>query len=91
MATSIGYILKGPGGAVVPTLAIFAPSFLFIVLLNPQIQCLRASAWTSSFLDAINVSAVGLIGAVLVRLGQSTLAGWQTCLIVPIVNSWDSI
>lgn len=57
-ATFIGYLTSGATGAAVATAAIFLPSFLFVVALNPVVPRLRRSRWTSAFLDAVNTSVV---------------------------------
>ena len=75
-ATFIGYILAGVPGAIVATLCIFLPSFVFTGLLHPIIPRLRKSRWTAAFLDAINVSAVALMAVVTLSLGRSVLIGW---------------
>lgn len=75
-ATFVGYVLAGVPGAVVATLGIFAPSFLFVAILNPVVPRLRRWPWTAAFLDAINVSAVGLMVAVVAGLATTTLTGW---------------
>lgn len=80
-STFIGYILGGTAGAVVSTIAIFTPSFLFVLILNPWVPRMRESAWTAAFLDAVNASAVGLMAAVIVSLGVTTLTSWQAWLI----------
>ncbi len=80
-STFIGYMLAGTAGAVVSTAAIFAPSFLFVLILNPWVPRLRESAWTAAFLDAVNASAVGLMAAVVISLGVTTLISWQAWLI----------
>ena len=72
-STFIGYLIAGFPGAVVATVAIFIPSFLFVVLLNPLVPRLRASKWASAFLDAVNVSSVALMGVVTLNLSQTTL------------------
>jgi chromate transporter len=72
-ATFIGYIIAGIPGAIVATVGIFLPSFLFVVALNPVIPRLRASKWTSAFLDAINVSAWALMAVVTLQLGVAAL------------------
>ena len=72
-ATFIGYLIAGPAGAVVATVGIFLPSFLFVAAVNPVIAKLRSSRLMAAFLDAANVSALGLMGAMLVRLGESAL------------------
>ena len=70
-STFIGYIIAGIPGAIVATLGIFFPSFIFVLILNPLIPKLRNSAWTSAFLDAVNVSAVGLMAVVTIQLAYS--------------------
>jgi chromate transporter len=72
-ATFIGYIIAGFPGAIVATLGIFLPSFLFVSLLNPLIPYLRNSAWAKLFLDAVNVSAIGLMVVTTLKLGVNSL------------------
>lgn len=83
-ATFIGYVLAGPTGALVATLGIFVPSFLFVLTTNPLIPRLRQSAVASAFLDAVNASAIGLMGAVTVELARHTLIDWGAWLIALI-------
>jgi chromate transporter len=71
-ATFIGYVIGGFPGAIVSTVAITLPSFLFVLMLNPWIPRLRSSKWTSAFLDAINVSAVALMAVVTFQLAVAT-------------------
>ena len=80
-ATFIGYVLAGPAGALVATLGIFGPSFLFVLTTNPLIPRLRQSAVAGAFLDAVNVSAIGLMAAVTVELALHTLTDWGAGLI----------
>lgn len=80
-ATFIGYVISGVPGAVVSTVAIFLPSFFFVTALNPIVPRLRQSPWTSAFLDAVNVSSVALMLAVIVKLGQTTLTDFPAWLI----------
>ncbi|MBD2531213.1 chromate efflux transporter [Nostoc flagelliforme FACHB-838] len=72
-ATFIGYIIAGIPGAIVATIGIFLPSFVFVAALNPLIPRLRASFWTRAFLDAVNVSAVALMVVTTLQLGIATL------------------
>lgn len=80
-AAFIGYVLAGVPGAAVSAAAIFAPSFVFVAILNPIVPRLRRSAWMAAFLDAVNVSAVGLMAAVLVRLTVDVVTGWPAAVI----------
>jgi len=72
-ATFIGYIISGLPGAIVATVGIFLPSFLFVVLLNPVIPWLRKSPWTRGFLDAVNASAVALMIVTTLQIAVKTL------------------
>ncbi len=80
-ATFVGYLLHGWSGALVATCAIFLPSFVLVLLLNPLIPRLRRSPWSADFMDAVNVSALALMAAVVVELGRSTLVTWPSWLI----------
>jgi len=75
-ATFIGYLLAGGVGALVATAGIFLPSFLFVLATNPLIPRIRRSATAASFLDAVNVSSIGLMAAVSVELAAAALKGW---------------
>ena len=72
-ATFIGYIIADIPGAIVATIGIFLPSFVFVAALNPLIPRFRASSWTRAFLDAVNVSAVALMVVTTLQLGTATL------------------
>lgn len=72
-ATFIGYILGGLPGAIVATLAVFLPSFVLVAIVYPFVPRLRASPWTSAFLDGANAAAVGLMGAVGWQLAASSI------------------
>ena len=74
-AAFIGYIVSGGklSWALVAAGAIFLPSFIFVAALNPLLPRLRESEWVASFLDAVNVCAVGLMAAVTIELGYLTL------------------
>ncbi len=77
-ATFIGYILGGPGGAILATIGIFLPAFIFVAISNPWIPKLRKSTWFGSFLNGINVASLGLMAAVCWQLGRETLIDWFT-------------
>ena len=75
-ATFVGYLLAGWLGACVATAAIFLPSFFFVLATSPLIPRIRHLPVTGSFLDAVNVSAIGLMAAVTAELGRAALGGW---------------
>jgi chromate transporter len=80
-ATFIGYLLGGTPGALLATLGIFLPSFIFVAITNPLIPRLRSSTWVSGILDGVNVAALGLMAAVTIQLGRSSLSDPVTVLI----------
>jgi chromate transporter len=80
-ATFIGYLLGGIPGALLATVGIFLPSFVFVAISNPLIPRIRNSTWASSLLDGVNASALGLMAAVTFQLGASSLTDIFTSMI----------
>ena len=72
-ATFIGYLIAGFPGALLATLGIFLPSFLFVAALNPLIARIRRSPYLGPALDGVNVAAIGLMAGVVVQLGEVAL------------------
>jgi chromate transporter len=83
-ATFIGWQLNGVGGALAATAGIFLPAFILVAILNPFIPRLRKFPIISAFLDAVNVTSVALILAVVISLAQTALTGWQNIVIATI-------
>ncbi|TNE62140.1 MAG: chromate efflux transporter [Bacteroidetes bacterium] len=83
-ATFIGYQLNGLSGAFLATAGIFLPSFLFVWALNPLVPRMRSSRILAWFLDCVNMAAVGVMAAVLVKMTAAALVSWQTILIAVI-------
>ncbi len=83
-ATFIGFVVGGWQGALVATLGIFLPSFVFIAIIHPLATTLRRSPWTSTLLDGLNIAAVALMAGVLFQLGQSALTDAVTWIIALI-------
>jgi chromate transporter len=72
-ATFIGFLLGGPWAALVATLAIFLPAFVFVAVSGPIIPRLRQWRWTAALLDGVNVASLGLMAAVTIQLGRAAL------------------
>ncbi|MET8333919.1 chromate efflux transporter [Streptosporangium canum] len=83
-ATFLGYLIAGPIGAFLATVAIFLPSFLFVGLLTRLTDKLRSSDWTSALLDGLNAAALALMAGVSFQLGQSAIIDWLTAAIALI-------
>lgn len=79
-----GYLIDGWRGAVLATLGIFLPSFVFVTATHPLIPWLRRSKWAAPFLDGVNAAALALMVVVTVRLGLEVLDGWYTALLFGI-------
>ena len=80
-ATFIGYLLGGIPAAIIATLGIFLPSYIFVVISNPIIPKLRQSPWAGSLLDGVIVASLGLMAAVTFQLGQASLIDLLTVTI----------
>jgi chromate transporter len=77
-ATFIGYVVAGVPGALLATLGIFLPSFVFVAASSPLIPRMRRSAWAGSFLDGVNVASLGLMATVTWQLGRAALVDGVT-------------
>ncbi len=80
-ATFVGYLVAGPIGALLATIAIFLPSFAFVGLLTRITDRLRSSPWTSALLDGVNATALALMAGVTLQLGRSAIVDPLTALI----------
>lgn len=77
-ATFIGYLLAGSPGAILATVGIFLPAFVFVLASSPLIPRLRRSPWTAGFLDGVNVASLGLMATVTWQLGRAAIMDWLT-------------
>jgi len=83
-ATFIGYILAGVPGALLATLGIFLPSFIFVAVSGPLIPRMRSSPWLGGFLDGVNIAALALMAAVTWQLGRASLIDLPSVVIAAI-------
>ena len=79
--TFIGYQINGLTGAILATIGIFLPSFVFVALLNPLVLKMRHSQLFSVFLDAVNVASVAIILSVCFSMGKDSLTDWRSIFI----------
>jgi len=82
--TFIGYQINGFWGAVVSTVGIFLPSFIFVALLNPLVKKMRGSKLFAAFLNAVNVASIALIIMVCYQMGKDSINDWRTICIAMI-------
>jgi chromate transporter len=68
-STFVGYIVRGPLGAVIATVSIFLPSFVMVIAAAPFFSRLNAFPLFRKAVDGILCSFVGLLVITAVRLG----------------------
>jgi chromate transporter len=83
-ATFIGYFLGGLPGALVATLGIFLPAFLFDAISGPHLQRMRQSPVVAAFLDGVVVASMGLMTVVTWQLAGSALVDPLTLLLAAL-------
>jgi chromate transporter len=72
-ATFIGYVLGGAAGAVIATVGIFLPAFVFVALSGPVVPRLRRSPTAAAMLDGVNVGSLAIMAVVTVHLARASL------------------
>lgn len=80
-ATFIGYVIGGVPGAIVATVGIFAPAFLFVPISGFLIPRIRQSNIASSMLDGVVVGSFALMGVVAWQLGRAAIIDIPTLVI----------
>lgn len=74
-ATFIGYLLAGAPGAVVATIGMFLPAFVFVALSGPLVPWMRRHALASAFLDGVVVGSLALMAVVSATLARGVITG----------------
>jgi chromate transporter len=80
-ATFVGYVLGGLRGAVVATVGIFLPAFLFVALSGPIVPRIRRSPVAGAFLDGVNVGSIALMALVTAQLARAAIVDPWTAAI----------
>jgi len=80
-ATFIGYIIGGLPGALVATVGIFAPGFVFVALSGFLIPRIRRSLMAGAMLDGVVVGSLALMGVVAWQLGRAAIIDVPTLVI----------
>jgi chromate transporter len=73
VATFIGFLVAGIGGALLATLGMFLPGFVLVPFLDRIVVLINQRRWARAFLDGVNSAALGLIAEVAVQLGLVSL------------------
>jgi chromate transporter len=73
VATFIGYILGGWRGALLGTIGMFLPAFIYVGMTAHILPKLRGSPFAGAFLDGVNAAAVALMAFVGFQFARATL------------------
>ncbi len=84
VATFIGYILGGWRGAVLGTIGMFLPAFVYVGMTAHVLPKLRRSLLAGAFLDGVNAAAVALMAFVGFEFARATLVNIPTSLLAGI-------
>lgn len=80
-ATFVGYLRAGAAGAVVATVGIFLPAFVFVALSAPLVPRMRRSRALAAFLDGLSVGSLALMAVVTWELAVGAINGWGSALL----------
>jgi len=83
-ATFIGYLVAGIPGAVVATVGVFVPGFVFVALSGRMIPKLRRSPLAAAILDGVIVGSLALMAVVAWQLGRAAIVDWITLSIAVV-------
>ena len=70
-ATFVGYLTGGFSGAVLATVGMFLPGFIFVLLTHPLLRRMQESKPWRHFLDGVNFAALGLMAGVIWDIGRT--------------------
>lgn len=83
-ATFVGWQVHGIAGAAIATIAIFAPSFVFVGFLGRIVPWMRRRPVARAFLSGVTVASLGLMAGVLVQLADDALTDVVTVVVAAV-------
>jgi chromate transporter len=83
-STFIGYLAAGIPGAIVATVFVFLPSFVFVLLGARYVEQLRNNGPVQAFLSGVSAAVVGVILVVSIDLAREAMVGVSSVAIAAI-------
>ncbi len=80
-ATFVGYLVAGFWGALIATVGIFLPSFIYVLVAAPLLIRHRNNPNVQGFVKGAYAAAIGTILGACVLLGKIAIGDWFTALI----------
>jgi len=91
-ATFVGYLLAGVPGAIVATVAIFLPAFVYVAMSGPIVPRLRQSPIAAGVLDGVNAASLALMALVTWQLASGAfMSAWPVGFAIVtavVVGAW---
>ena len=84
-ATFVGYIAAGIPGAILATVFVFLPSFVFVLLGARYVEQVRNNRPVQAFLSGVSAAVVGVILVVSIDLAREAIVGIPSAVIAAIV------
>jgi chromate transporter len=81
MGTFAGYLVAGVVGAVIATVAIFTPTYLFVVVPGRLFRRFEKHPRVQGFVKGATAAAAGAIAGAAIVIGRQTISGWLSATI----------
>lgn len=83
-ATFVGYLTAGVPGAVVATIFVFLPSFVFVLLGARYVEKVRNNPSIQAFLSGVSAAVVGVIFVVSIDVARAAIVGISSIVLAVI-------
>ncbi|SPD76341.1 conserved membrane hypothetical protein [uncultured Desulfobacterium sp.] len=82
LATFTGYHLQGVPGAVLATVALFAPAMILMTIISAGYEYFKGSSRTKDFLSGVTPAVVGLVASAAFLLWHSAIPSWRALILM---------
>jgi chromate transporter len=83
-STFVGYLVAGIPGAIIATIFVFLPSFVFVLLGARYVEQLRNNRTVQAFLSGVSAAVVGVILVVSIDLAREAIVGVVSVVLAAI-------